>query len=180
VEAPADIMDHIITEVNGGVLKIYNKHDGWSWGNWWGNHKKVVVYVTAKDLNSINISGSGDVFFKDGLSTNALKLKISGSGDMMGKLSVKTLESSISGSGDMKLSGRAESSTVSMVGSGDFTARDLLTVSTNVHVSGSGDAKINASDKVDATVRGSGDIHYTGGAKNIHQSKSGSGDITRF
>lgn len=103
VEAPDDVIDRVITEVKDGVLKIYNKHhDGWNWGELWGFHKKVIVYVTAKDLNSIDISGSGDVFFKDGITTNSLKLKISGSGDILGKVDVKNLESHISGSGDMK------------------------------------------------------------------------------
>ena len=180
VEAPSDVMDRILTEVNGGVLKIYNKHGNWNWGDFWGHHKKILVHVTIKDINSINISGSGDVSFREGITANSLKLHISGSGDMTGKLSAKTLESSITGSGDMKLSGNAESSTVSVVGSGDFTARNLLTVSSAVRVSGSGDAEINASDKVDAAVNGSGDVRYTGAAKNINSRKSGSGDITRF
>ncbi len=178
VEAPSDVMEHILTEVNGGVLKIYSKHDMWNWGNWFGHHKKILVHVTAKDLNDINISGSGDVAFREGITTNSLKLRISGSGDMSGKVTVKTLESSISGSGDMRLSGKAGNSTVSVVGSGDFRAGNLLTESTAVRVSGSGDADINASDRVDAAVNGSGDVHYSGGPQIVSKRKSGSGDIT--
>jgi len=49
-----------------------------------------------------------------------------------------------------------------------------------VHVSGSGKAQVNASDKVDAAVRGSGDVNYTGAAKIVNSSKSGSGVINRF
>ena len=180
VEAPSDIMNHIITEVSGGVLKIYNKHDGWNWGSWWGNHKKIAIYVSARELNAVSIAGSGDIFFKAGITANSLKLRINGSGDMLGKVNVKKLESSISGSGDMKLSGSAESSTVSVVGSGDFTARNLLTVNSAVRVSGSGDAEVNASDKVDAAIVGSGDIRYTGSVKNVSSSKTGSGDISRL
>lgn len=180
VEAPDNVINHIITEVNGGVLKIYNKNDnGFHWGDMFGSHKRIVVYVTAKDLNSISVTGSGDMFFKEGIHTNALKLRVSGSGDLTGKVDVKILESSISGSGDVKLSGRAESSTVSVVGSGDFSARSLITVNTSVHVAGSGDASVNASSKVNASVSGSGDIRYTGGAKIVSSSKSGSGDIER-
>lgn len=179
VEAPEDVISHIITEVDGGMLKIYNKNnDNFHWGDLFGHHKRIIIYVAAKDLNSVSVSGSGDIFFKGGIHTNALKLRVSGSGDMLGAVEVKTLESSISGSGDMKLSGHAESSSVRVVGSGDFTARNLLTVYTAVHVSGSGDADINASDKIDASVAGSGDIHYTGGPKHVSSSKSGSGDIS--
>ena len=181
VEAPSDVLDHIITEVNGGELKIYNKHDNWSWNDWFGgHHKKIAIYVSAKDLNAISLSGSGDVFFKEGITSNSLKLRVSGSGDVLGKVQVKTLESSISGSGDMKLSGSAENSSVDVVGSGDFTGRNLVTVNTYVRVTGSGDADVNASDKVDAAVRGSGDVHYTGTAKNVSSSKTGSGDISRY
>jgi ketosteroid isomerase-like protein len=180
VEAPSDVIDKIITEVEGGVLKIHSKK-GTNWDNWnWTGRRKMIVRVTAKDMTSINVAGSGDVYFKEGITTSSLKLKVVGSGDMLGKVNVKTLQSNISGSGDMKLSGRADISTVSVVGSGDFTARDLITVSTQVHIAGSGDATINASDKIDASVSGSGDVHYTGGAKNISSSKAGSGDIERL
>jgi len=181
VEAPDDVIDRVITEVTGGVLKIHNKNEHWGWFNWgWGNHKKVVVYVTAKDLNNIAVSGSGEVFFKDGITTNSLKLRVSGSGDLLGKVDVKTLESSISGSGNVKLSGKAESSTVSVSGSGDFAAGNLITLSSKVHVSGSGAVRINASDKVDASVSGSGDVRYTGTATHIWKTKSGSGNISKF
>jgi len=180
VQAPDDIMSHIITEVNDGVLKIYNKHDAFHWGDMFGWHKKIIVYVVIKDVNEVNLSGSGDAFFRDGLNANALKLRISGSGDMTGRVDVKTLQSSISGSGDMKLSGRAGSSTVDLVGSGDYTARSLVTQSTSVDVTGSGDAEVNASDQVNASVHGSGDIRYTGGATHINSNKTGSGDISRM
>src|SRR5258708_21375673 len=109
VQAPADMMDRIKTEVNGGVLKIYNKHDNFHWSDLWGHHKKIVVYVTAKNLDAVSVTGSGDVDFREGISANSLKLSVSGSGDMTGKVNVKMLESSITGSGDMKLSGNAES-----------------------------------------------------------------------
>jgi hypothetical protein len=179
VEAPADKMDKIITEVNGGILKIYNKKgNDWIWG--WGKHAKTVIYVTVKELNTLTVSGSGDVFFKDGISGNSLKVQVSGSGDVSGKLSVKTLESSVSGSGDIKVSGRAETSSVTVSGSGDFSARNLITASTTVRVSGSGDADVNATESINATAHGSGDIKYSGGAKKVTQSKSGSGDIHRY
>ena len=180
VEAPADIMSRIITEVDGGVLKIYNKHDTFNWGDLWGHHKKIVVYVVARDLNSVNLSGSGDAFFKDGIRANNLKLNISGSGDMTGRVDTKNLECNITGSGDMKLSGRTESSGVTLVGSGDYTARNLLTVNCAVRVSGSGDAQVNASERIDASVSGSGDVRYTGSAKLVNSRKNGSGDISRF
>jgi hypothetical protein len=178
VEAPDDVISHIVTEVEGGVLKIHEKSEHWTWS--FGTHKKIVIYVTAKDLNSIAVSGSGDVYFKEGLTTNSLRLKVSGSGDVTGKLNTKTLEATVSGSGDVRINGTAGIATVSVSGSGDYTARDLATATTMIRVSGSGDAVVNASEKIDAAVSGSGDIKYTGGATHVSTSSHGSGDIHRI
>lgn len=179
VEAPDEIQSRILTDVDNGTLNIHNKRENFNWDNWFGSHKKIAVYVTVKDINSINVSGSGDVFFKDGISTNSLKIKVSGSGDVTGKLEVKNLETSVSGSGDIKLSGHAETATVGMNGSGDFSARNLVTANTSIHISGSGDAEVNASNKLDASVSGSGDIKYTGSAQ-VSSHTSGSGEIRHY
>ncbi|MES2267355.1 MAG: head GIN domain-containing protein [Bacteroidota bacterium] len=178
VDAPSNIIDKIITEVQGGVLKIYTK-EGTSW-NWNTGNKKMIVYVSIKDVNAVSLAGSGDVVFKDGLRATSLKIKLTGSGDISGKVDVKNLESSIGGSGDITLSGRADNSVVSVVGSGDFTGQNLVTTNTQVKVAGSGDARVNANDKIDASLVGSGDVHYTGSAKNISSSKAGSGSVSRM
>jgi hypothetical protein len=178
VEAPEDVISHITTEVVDGVLKIYNKHnDSFHWNDLFGHHRKILVYVSVKDIHSIGVSGSGDVAFKGGLHADKMTLRVSGSGDVNGVLEVKSLETSISGSGDVKLSGHAQTSAVRVSGSGDYSAHGLITSDTAVHVSGSGDATIYASNRVDASVSGSGDVRYSGSPKNVSKSKSGSGDI---
>ncbi|OOQ58133.1 head GIN domain-containing protein [Mucilaginibacter pedocola] len=178
VDAPSDIIGRIVTEVEGGTLKIYTKRDednNWSW-----HDKKVVIYVALKDVNNITLRGSGDVFFKEGLKASSLQLKLVGSGDITGKLNVKNLDSSIQGSGDITISGSADTSLVSVAGSGDFTGQGLTTGTTQVMVRGSGDARVNASEKIDASVVGSGDVHYTGSPKTINTSKAGSGSVSRM
>jgi hypothetical protein len=179
VEAPDDELERIVTEVQNGVLKIYNKKGSWS--DWsWGKGKKVMVYVTIRDVNSIGLSGSGNVYFKEGISAPSLKLRVSGSGDVSGKVNTQTLETSISGSGDIKISGTANTNEVTVSGSGNFNARELATASTTIRVSGSGDATINASQKLDAVVSGSGDIRYAGGATQVSTVTHGSGSIHRI
>lgn len=182
VEAPADVINKIVTELKGDVLKIRNKDGEFSWRNIFSGsrHNKIAVYITVKEVHDISLSGSGDAFFKEGISAPKLSISISGSGDVLGKVSADELETSISGSGDVKLSGRAVTSTVSTNGSGDFSGRDLVTETSMVRISGSGDASINASKRVDARVSGSGDIRYTGGATQISSHTSGSGSVHRF
>ena len=179
VEAPGDLMDKIITEVDGDVLKIRTKNSTFNWGNMFSN-KRIVIHVSVKDIRSIGISGSGDVFFKDGIRADKLEIHVSGSGDVAGKVAAKTLQVSVTGSGDISLSGSAENSTVGMSGSGDFSGRNLVTAISTVRVSGSGDVTVNATQRLDARISGSGDIRYTGGASQVSTSSSGSGDIHKF
>jgi hypothetical protein len=185
--AGPDVKNRITAKVSGGVLKIHNTHDNWGNGykSWygeksvWHNHKKIAVYITAINLESISVSGSGDVAFADGFKAPGLRLRVRGSGEILGSVDVKKLNSKLSGSGSIKLSGNAEISKVHIAGSGHFEGGSLVTINSAAHVSGSGNAKVNASDKVDAAVRGSGVISYTN-AKTINISKSGSGEVSRF
>jgi hypothetical protein len=177
VDAPANIMDHIVTEVREGSLIIKDKHKN-GWGDWNGNHKKVIVHVTVRDINAIGISGSGNVYFRDGIKAEKLNIEVSGSGDAAGKIEVKKLDCSVSGSGNIKISGHANDSNISVSGSGNYSAKELPTVNTNVEVSGSGNASVSASSSIAAAVSGSGDVSYTGGAQHVTKSKSGSGDIS--
>ena len=159
VDAPADITGRIVTEIKGGVLRLSDKRGNWHWGSVFG--KKVAVYVTVKNLNAISATGSGDVFFKNGISASILRLDLSGSGDMSGKLTVKTLQSTLSGSGDLHITGSAGSEVIEMSGSGDYHARDVQSVTAAIRISGSGDAYLNVSNKLDASSSGSGDIRYS-------------------
>lgn len=186
VEATKEFMDRIVVEVKDGVLKINRKHDNWGWGNdsWWGdkgiwhNHEHIKVYVTAKNLEAITVSGSSGVSFKDGITADGMRLRVSGSGHIEGKLMVKTLDSHISGSGSIDISGTAGSSSVGISGSGHFAARNLATASTAAHISGSGSAEVNASEQLDAKVSGSGGISYAGTPKIANHKTTGSGHIS--
>lgn len=176
VDADAEVINEIVTEVKNGTLEIHSKNTH-NWGNFW-NNRHVKIFVTAKNLDNISLSGSGDFKIDNQLNASNLALRISGSGDFMGAINVKTVAVSISGSGDFKISGKAEESTVGISGSGDFSAGDLITKSTAIRVSGSGDANVYASEKLDAVVSGSGDVHYAGHPKSVSKSAHGSGDIS--
>jgi len=188
LNAPAEILDRMVTTVNGSTLSIHNKHDNWSNGfkswysdkSWWHTHKRISVYITANNINGIKVSGSGRIFLTTPVSAASLKLIMHGSGQINGKVDVTTLKSHMSGSAHIALSGVAKTSTIKISGSGRFSARDLVTLSSKIHVSGSGHADINASNEVDAVVHGSAYVGYTGSPKMISTSKSGSGVVSRL
>jgi hypothetical protein len=176
VEADAEVINEIVTEVRNGTLLIHSKNTH-NWGNFW-NNRNITIYVTAKNLNSIALTGSGNLKMENEFTADKIQLKLSGSGDFQGKINVKTVEVIISGSGDFKVAGKADESTIALSGSGDFDGSSLITKSTAIRISGSGDANIFASEKIDASVSGSGDIHYSGHPKSVSKIARGSGDIS--
>jgi len=189
LDAPADMLNELITEVDHGALKIHNKRDNWfrninfgrnNNGNWWDHHPRITVYLTVKNIDAITVSGSGRVMFDNGLAANKLDLKMRGSGYLQGMVDVKMLKGRISGSSHIKISGKAESSVVRISGSGDFSGQKLVTLNSSVHVSGSGHADVMANETLAAVVRGSAHVGYTGDAKITNISRSGSGGINKF
>ena len=186
--APAYLLSQIIVEVDHGVLKMHRKinllgwnmHKLWSENNLWNNQDRVVVYITAQQINAFTASGSTDVTFDVPVSANSLTLRTRGSGSIKGKIEVKFLEGRVSGSGQISVSGSADKSAVKVSGSGHFTGKELVTAISSVRVSGSGQADVNANNEVDAAVHGSGVISYTGQPKSVSRSTSGSGEIRSY
>jgi Putative auto-transporter adhesin, head GIN domain len=147
---------------------------------------------------NIAIMGSGDIKFKS-LSHGALKITIKGSGDFAtDNVEAKTVETSIYGSGDIRFaqmktadasfrihgsgdisaSGSAEKVDVEIQGSGDVRVGKLIAREANVKIQASGDAEVHASEKLNASVSGSGDIRYNGAPKDVVRNVRGSGSIT--
>jgi hypothetical protein len=186
--APAYLVKQITVEVDHGVLKVQRKIDAWGWNihklwsenNLWHNEDRVVVYITAQQINGFTASGSTNATFDGPVSANSLMLRTRGSASIQGKIAVKFLEGRVSGSGQIAVSGSADKSAVKVSGSGHFSGKQLVTGVSSALVSGSGQADVYASDKVDATVHGSGVISYTGQPKSVSRSTSGSGEIRSY
>jgi hypothetical protein len=68
----------------------------------------------------------------------------------------------ISGSGDASVDGDADDAQFTVTGSGDIAADRLVARKVAVSISGSGDARVNATEALDARVSGSGDVAYRG------------------
>ena len=140
-------------------------------------YRHMSVEVPFAQLTGLQIRGSGDVSIDD-LVTPRFEASISGSGDLrVERASVGTLVTDIAGSGDMSFTGRADEARYQIAGSGDVHAATLTAKKVTVSISGSGDAEVNATESLDASVAGSGDIHYAGHPAQVSRRVRGSGDI---
>ncbi len=176
IEGDEDQASKIETKVENGVLKIHYK-SGFRFNT--NFNKKVTIYITAKSLKSLSVSGSGDMKVSGVIKTSTLETRVSGSGSISFSANVSSLSATVSGSGDINASGSATTASIRVSGSGEFKGKDLHTSDSDIKVSGSGEVRIYAEKSLNAAVSGSGDIFYSGNPA-VKQVKSGSGKITRI
>ncbi|TAH18381.1 MAG: DUF2807 domain-containing protein [Cytophagales bacterium] len=170
-----DLQD-IITEVEGGTLKIRTKNDSWNWKNKY----EVSIVLTYKTLESVTSSGSSHIKTKSAIKNNQFELVLSGSGKFRGEVDTQKLAIVISGSGDVELSGSAKEQSIEVSGSGDVEALALQSSIAKIRITGSGNAKVSVSEQLDGRVSGSGDIRFAGNPEKQIFKTTGSGSIKKI
>jgi len=150
--ARRDVLPLLTSEVVDGVLTIGINDKGIN------DVGEITATIVTPNIDGVTLNGSGDV------DVNGVK-----SSDFSGM---------INGSGNLTASGSADAATFSISGSGNVEANELLAVATKVSISGSGNANVNASKKLDASIAGSGEVHYSGKPGDIHQNIAGSGSVS--
>jgi hypothetical protein len=149
--ADNNIIPIITTTVSGNSLMISTKKS-------YSSSLPISIDISSPELEAIYIDGSGDVTLND-IAINKLAIELNGSGKVSATGSVTDLDIKISGAGNI-----------------DSQALDAKNVS--AHITGSGDLKVTAHDKLRAEILGTGDITYFGNPKTIEKNITGVGDIS--
>jgi hypothetical protein len=173
ISAQENLLEYIETNIESGtlVIKIRDHY-------FFGSHDPITVNISAPEVNSLGISGSGNINTNGPWMPGNATLNISGSGNIVvDTLSVSNLKSVISGSGYIRVNkGTASSSSLNISGSGTIHTEDVKTGTVNASISGSGDIYCWAVQKLNATISGSGSIYYRGNPQ-IETNISGSGNV---
>ncbi len=104
----------IKTDVENGALIITG-----------GNDYPVNIYISAEELNLIEINGSSRVFTSGSINSDILLLKVNGSGSMKVDVRALTLGMIVNGSGKIIVSGSSGDSYVRIFGTGNIYADKL-------------------------------------------------------
>lgn len=177
IHAQQNILDVMETSISNGELKIYFQRNKLV-----GRHDRVSIYVSAPNINSLGVNGSGNLYVQQPIRTDNMDLKITGSGAMrIADMKVDgNLTARISGSGDVAIStGTADHQAIEISGSGSMDFLNVAAHNADVHISGSGSAKVNISDVLNVSISGSGDVYYMGSPK-VNSSISGSGKVRKI
>jgi hypothetical protein len=171
VHADDNIAPLIETRVEGGRLVVETKKDVS-----FRTRNKLSLVVEFKQLDGMQLRGSGDVSADD-VKASIFEGTIHGSGNMkIGNLDADTVAVSIAGSGNFNARGRAGKIGVVIEGSGDVHVEDLQAIAAAVSIAGSGDARVNATESLQARIAGSGDIRYRGSPQ-VEKKVAGSGQV---
>lgn len=158
IEGDKDVLEKTIVKVEGSKLIVGREG---KWSNWhFSDDDEVNVYVTVKDIDALNVSGSGDLIVENKIVTQELDLNVSGSGNLKVEADVSgEMEADVSGSGDLFVKGRS--------------------ASFNSDVSGSGkvNASVTVANRAEFGVSGSGKVEASGSASDVRVSISGSGKV---
>jgi len=173
VEADANILPYVETEVRGGVL-VLRTRPGISI-----SPTRLVFRITAPDLSSAVIAGSGGFRLETPVATGAFEVRIEGSGGFDGTVTAGTVAAAIDGSGGVSLGGSARTVRFEIDGSGGIDAADLPCVDARVVIRGSGSVTLQATGTLDVDIDGSGDVRYRGSPR-LTVRDTGSGRVTGF
>ncbi|MGZ4319722.1 MAG: head GIN domain-containing protein [Gaiellaceae bacterium] len=153
VHADDNLLGRVTTDVRGGSLVIGNRPGSFI------TKSPMRVDVHVPSLEALTLNGSG-IISATGVKTPSLTM-------------------AISGSGVLRVSGNATRLDVRLSGSGDAEAAQLVARDVHAVVRGSGRILVTATERLDASVPGSGAIIYSGEPSHVTTSISGSGTVLR-
>lgn len=138
---------------------------------------KFNIYVTLKEVTSIEMNGVGDLKNEGVLNLKTLTLTNSGVGDVNMNINASILDVNNSGVGDINLLGSASHLVIANSGVGDVQAEAFKAKDVKLNNSGVGDAIVFASENIDITAGGVGDVEFYGSPQQKHISKGGVGKV---
>jgi hypothetical protein len=167
-------LNRVITKVEGNTLKIKLERGRW-------NNVNFTAYVTVRELESIGVSGSGNMIVESNINSKNFSIAQSGSGKIQMKmLNTGGLGVGISGSGNVSITGgSAKAATIGQSGSGAFEALELMAGDVKIGKSGSGTTAIGVNGNLTVGSSGSGNIYYKGNPSSQKISSSGSSKVIK-
>ncbi|MEN8201394.1 MAG: head GIN domain-containing protein [Bacteroidota bacterium] len=173
VEADENLMEVILTEVNGDMLVIKTDRVNIR------SAKSKKVFVTLPELEELKISSAGDCEGMTPFHCDDLRISISSAGDLSLDVEAERINVDISSSGDARISGRTRELDASLSSAGDMHAFDLIADKVDVSVSSAGDARVHATEEISMNASSAGNIYYRGDAQVVHSRSSSAGDIIK-
>jgi hypothetical protein len=174
IEAEDNFLEHIVTEVQDGVLEISLAPNISL-----QTTRPIQFLLTVVTLTNATLSGVGSIE-ATGLDVDRLDLTMSGVGDIvMAGLAARELVVTLTGVGGLVCSGTVTVQRVTHSGVGDYRGQDLQSSEADVRTTSIGSATVRVRDKLTATVSGTGSIFYIGSPA-VTSTITGTGSVVQI
>jgi hypothetical protein len=170
VEADADEIKKIKTEVSGSTLKIYTESD------WDVNFHEMTIYLTFKTLEYMDFSGAVEVKCESELSFTNLEMDVSGAAEIDLAIEANEFDAEFSGASEIDFRGKVTTGYFELSGASEFDAENLEFQDLSVEVSGASEAKVWATGNLKIDASGASSIRYKGNPK-ISLDESGASSV---
>lgn len=177
IAANEDIIDRILTEVQGSTLKIYIK-DSYKYN--YGKNGPMVADVSLPYLKKLMASGGSDVQSMGEWKSDDFRIQASGGSDITLKLIAESLEVQCSGGSDLDINGKVDDLEIQSSGGSDFNGKQLIAKEARIQSSGGSDVYIHVTDKLVVRASGSSDVYYKGDPAIRDIDSSSSADVRKY
>ncbi|WP_310992072.1 head GIN domain-containing protein [Aequorivita marina] len=173
VEADENIQQYISTEIKNNKLHITTSSNiGWA--------KAKKVYVTFKELNTIEASSGADVIGNSVIKSQNLSLRSSSGADLEVEVFSQDLIVKSSSGSEVKVSGKSSSLKADASSGSEIDAEELLVVNCYAEASSGAEVNVNVKNKLDTHVSSGGHIKYYGNPVSVNSNKSYSGSVEKM
>lgn len=171
VEADENLQDIIMTEVRDGVLKIYSEKNIW-------RAKARKIYVTISNLEEITATSGSDVYAKETLKVNDIKISATSGADIRISVDANTVETNSTSGSDIEISGIANNHNSKATSGSSIDGYELRSKNANAKVTSGADINIYASESINAKASSGGDIDFKGNPKKVNKKSSSGGSVS--
>ncbi|MFZ4768729.1 MAG: head GIN domain-containing protein [Ferruginibacter sp.] len=159
----------IKTEVKDGILNIF-----WTGDSRWNNKSKnPIVYLSFKEIQSIEVSGASSVNVMGVLALKKFNIALSGASKFSATLKTPILMMDLSGSSKANLLGNVNQLNIECSGASDVNGYDLIAETADVKASGASDIMLSVVHELNAEASGASHIYYKGKPMVTHVIASG-------
>jgi hypothetical protein len=174
IETDENLMQYIEIYTQGNTLVVHPRN-----GFNLDPSREIIVYVSAPNFRSIEVSGASKVISDSVISGHdGLSLGASGASKMMIELSGGNIGGDVSGASSVELKGQVAKVDFQASGASHIHAYDLAADEAIVDVSGASSMEITANKNLRAEASGASHVRYKGNAS-VNSNTSGASSVSK-
>ncbi|MCP4213762.1 MAG: DUF2807 domain-containing protein [bacterium] len=172
LEGEDNILPLVDTYIESGILVIDSSHS-------YRSRSDLKAYITLTDIRKLAISGAGFIYGEEPINADDLILDSTGAGKVELDVTSQSISTRITGAGSVILSGTTSEHLVEITGAGNVEAANLQAAVYDILIAGAGNCNVYVTQRLEATITGSGSIFYSGNPATVNARVTGSGTIVQ-